>query len=84
MAAGGQPAGPRALAVHRRLSFHLSGAQLGVTLVSLILGFVAEPTIARLIEPLLEPFVGERTAQGVSVGIALALATRAVAWWSAS
>ncbi len=30
-----------ALAVVRRLSFHLSGAELGVTLCSLVLGFVA-------------------------------------------
>ncbi len=63
------------LAVLRRLSFHLSGAQLGITIVSLVLGFVAEPTVAALIEPVIEPLVGERAAAGVSVAVALALAT---------
>ena len=62
------------LSVLRRLSFHLSGAQLGITIVSLVLGFVAEPAIAALIEPALEPLVGA-SSKGVSVAIALALAT---------
>lgn len=62
------------LAVLRRLSFHLSGAQLGITIVSLVLGFVAEPTVAALIEPALEPLLGASSG-GVSVAIALALAT---------
>ena len=35
-----------AAAVLGKLSFHLSAAQLGVTLTSLVLGFIAEPTIA--------------------------------------
>ena len=75
MAADGDRRAQRALAMLQRLSFYLSGAQLGVTLMSLVLGFVAEPTIARLIEPLLEPTLGERTAHGVSIALALALAT---------
>jgi CBS domain containing-hemolysin-like protein len=29
-----------------RLSFHLSGAQLGITVTSLLIGFLAEPAIA--------------------------------------
>lgn len=33
----------------RRLSFHLSGAQLGITVTSLALGVVAEPAIAGLL-----------------------------------
>jgi CBS domain containing-hemolysin-like protein len=35
-----------------RLSFHLSATQLGVTIGSLALGFVAEPTVARALEGL--------------------------------
>ena len=62
------------LSVLKRLSFHLSGAQLGITVVSLVLGFVAEPTIATLIEPAIEPIAGTG-AKGVSVALALALAT---------
>ncbi|MGW4411331.1 hemolysin family protein [Nonomuraea sp. NPDC004702] len=37
----------------QRLSFHLSGAQLGITVTSLLLGVVAEPAIADLLDPLL-------------------------------
>ena len=61
-----------ALSVHRRLSYHLSGAQLGLTVVSLLLGFVAEPTLAQAIEPALDGFLSESTARGVSVALALA------------
>jgi CBS domain containing-hemolysin-like protein len=59
----------------RRLSFHLAGAQLGITVTSLIVGFLAEPVIGELIEPVVEPLVGERAARGVSLAIAFALAT---------
>ena len=64
-----------ALSLKRRLSFHLSGAQLGITLASLILGFIAEPAIGHLIEPLLEPVLGEGSSGGVSIVLALAIAT---------
>jgi CBS domain containing-hemolysin-like protein len=37
--------------VLRRLAFYLSGTQLGVTVTSLLLGFIAEPTVASLLEP---------------------------------
>lgn len=58
----------------KRLSFHLSGAQLGITVVSLVLGFVAEPTVATVLDPLLEPLLGAGSKK-VSVVLALALAT---------
>jgi len=74
-AADGSRGARVALSLHRRLSYHLSGAQLGLTVVSLLLGFVAEPTIAQAIEPALDGFMGDRTARAVSVAIALALAT---------
>jgi CBS domain containing-hemolysin-like protein len=35
-----------------RLAFYLSGTQLGVTVTSLLIGFIAEPTVAALFEPL--------------------------------
>jgi CBS domain containing-hemolysin-like protein len=59
----------------RRLSFHLSGAQLGITITSLVLGFIAEPTIGALIRPAIEPFVGGAAVTGVAVAIAFAIAT---------
>lgn len=61
---------------HRTLSFQLSGAQLGITITTLITGFIAEPVIARLLDPVLSGVgLSERTAQGVSLVIALVLAT---------
>ena len=61
----------------RRLSFYLSGAQLGITVTSLIVGFIAEPTIAKAIEPAIEaiPLLPESSALGVSIALALASAT---------
>ncbi|MBV6507015.1 MAG: hypothetical protein JJLCMIEE_00052 [Acidimicrobiales bacterium] len=64
-----------ALSVLQRLSFHLSGAQLGITISSLVLGFVAEPAIAELIEPAIDPLFGSGRALAVSIVLALALAT---------
>jgi CBS domain containing-hemolysin-like protein len=66
----------RALAVHKRLSFMLSGAQLGITVTSLVLGFIARPAIAGAIEPVLEAAgVGPNASFGVSIVIAFVLAT---------
>jgi CBS domain containing-hemolysin-like protein len=59
----------------RHLSFHLSGAQLGITVTSLLIGILTEPAIASLIEPVIEPWVGERALRGVSLAIAIFLAT---------
>jgi len=39
----------------REVSLMLAGAQLGITMASLGLGAVAEPAVAHLVEPLLEP-----------------------------
>lgn len=36
-----------------KLAFYLSGTQLGVTIGSLVLGFIAEPTVAAALEPIL-------------------------------
>lgn len=58
-----------------RLSFHLSGAQLGITVTSLLVGIVAEPAIAHLLEPVLEPMVGAAATTGVSLAVAIAVAT---------
>ncbi|HET7481621.1 MAG TPA: hemolysin family protein, partial [Actinomycetota bacterium] len=59
------------------LSFQLSGAQLGITITSLVLGFVVQPTIGRALEPLVDrfAFVPERSVLAVSVAAALVIAT---------
>ena len=75
-AAAGSRSATTALGLLKRLSFHLSGAQLGITLVSLVLGFIAEPIIAQLIQPLVEPIAGGATST-VSIVLALLVATAA-------
>ncbi|MFI6099726.1 hemolysin family protein [Lentzea sp. NPDC051213] len=61
---------------HRSLSFQLSGAQLAITLTTLITGYIAEPAIASLIEPGLTGLgVPPTVAGGLSLALALAIAT---------
>ncbi len=74
-AAEGKPAARITERLLSRLSYHLSGAQLGITISSLVLGFVAEPVAAALVEPVVGPVVGDQRASAVSVILALALAT---------
>lgn len=63
------------LAGLRSLSTQLSAAQVGITVTNLLIGFLAEPSIARLIDGPLEAVGVPATAvQGVSVVIALVLA----------
>jgi CBS domain containing-hemolysin-like protein len=69
LAAGGSRRARTAAATLEHLSFNLSGAQLGITVTSLVLGYVAEPTVARAFEPLL----GDAVA--VRIAVALALVT---------
>src|SRR3989337_2776806 len=44
-AAAGDAGAERALGIPRRTSFMLSGAQLGITVTGLLVGYVAEPLI---------------------------------------
>ncbi|WP_150307531.1 hemolysin family protein [Planctomonas psychrotolerans] len=71
-AAAGDPAAVRALAVTKRTSFMLSGAQLGITVTGLLVGFVAEPLIGEAIGSLLGG-VGIPMAVSVTAGTVLAL-----------
>ena len=57
LAADGSRRATAALAAVREISLQLSGAQLGITMASLGLGAVAEPAVARLIEPAIESIV---------------------------
>ncbi|WP_239377014.1 hemolysin family protein [Frankia sp. Cj5] len=58
------------------LSTQLSGAQVGITITNLAVGFLAEPAIARILDgPLESVGVPAGAARGVSVTAALALAT---------
>lgn len=64
------------LAARRSLSTQLSGAQLGITVTSLVVGFVAEPSLAALLDgPLQGAGLPPAAATGASVGLALVTAT---------
>ncbi|MFE7723594.1 hemolysin family protein [Nocardia rhizosphaerihabitans] len=61
---------------HHTLSFQLSGAQLGITITTLVTGFIAEPVLARLLDPLLDAAgLSPSAAHGVALVLALVLAT---------
>ncbi|MDQ3751748.1 MAG: hemolysin family protein [Actinomycetota bacterium] len=58
------------------LSFELSGCQLGITVTSLLVGFIVEPTIGEAMAPVLVSLgLPESSALGISIALALVLAT---------
>ena len=72
----GDPAAKRILAVMKRLSFMLSGAQLGITLTSLVIGFIADKSLGLVLSPLVMALgVPAETARGLALALAFALAT---------
>lgn len=73
MGAGGSRLAGQAIASIDQLSLMLAGAQLGITMASLGLGFVAEPALARLIEAAAGPYIDLPPATLHSVSFALAL-----------
>jgi CBS domain containing-hemolysin-like protein len=56
---------------HQSLSFQLSGAQVGITITTLTMGYLAEPIIAGWLEPLFDAL---SIPHGVSVGVSIVLA----------
>ena len=67
----GDPASRRALGVTGRTSFMLSGAQLGITVTGLLVGYVAEPLIG---EGLAELLAGRVVPDGVALTVGTVLA----------
>ena len=57
----------------RNLNLQLAGAQLGITMASLLLGYVAEPTVAGLIEHALEGAVELPSGVVHTIGFVVAL-----------
>jgi CBS domain containing-hemolysin-like protein len=66
----GRKGAATALVLLDDLSRYLSACQLGITLTSLGIGFLGEPAVADLLEPLF----GDDVPHSVSLGISLALA----------
>ena len=76
LAEDGDPAAARALKVTSRLSFVLSGAQVGITITALLAGYFAEPYLGAGLEDLLgSAGVPQAVSVSVSVILALLLAT---------
>ncbi|AGZ45399.1 hemolysin family protein [Actinoplanes friuliensis] len=71
-AEGGDKAAQRALEVTERLSFVLSGAQLGITVTALIVGYVAEPFLGEGLADLLG-LTGLPSGVSMPISIVLAL-----------
>ncbi|MBM7440982.1 hemolysin family protein [Streptomyces sp. HB132] len=66
----------RALTVLGRLSFMLSGAQLGITVTGLVVGFIAEPSVSAILRPVLSGLgIPDGAVTGISVVLAFVLAT---------
>lgn len=75
-AKSGDAAAERALSVTRRTSFMLSGAQLGITVTGLLVGYVAEPLIGRGVGQLLGiPGVPTAVAMGIGAVFAVLFST---------
>ncbi|WP_207894500.1 hemolysin family protein [Tamaricihabitans halophyticus] len=72
LSSAGDTSARRALRVTSRTSFMLSGAQLGITVTGLLVGYVAEPLIGDGISVLLGG-VGVPQGVGIAIGIAFAL-----------
>jgi CBS domain containing-hemolysin-like protein len=75
-AAEGDRWSAQAVEVRRRLGFMLSGAQLGITVATLVVGFIAEPALGQVFEPLLDAAgLPERSRVAVAVVIAFVVVT---------
>src|SRR5690349_6190531 len=75
-AAAGDRRAARALKVLERLSFMLSGAQLGITVTGLVVGFLAAPSVSALLKPVLTGIgIPDGAVTGISVVLAFVFAT---------
>src|SRR5699024_16802 len=76
LAAEGDRAAERALKVTSRLSFSLSGAQFGITLTALLVGFAGEPLLGRGLAALLGfSDLSPAATTSLSVAVTLIIAT---------
>ncbi|RNE48538.1 hemolysin family protein [Corynebacterium alimapuense] len=73
LAGKGDKRAQSALKITKRTSFMLSGAQLGITVTGLLVGFIAEPMVGQALGTLLGG-AGIPTAVSVGIGTFLALA----------
>ncbi|SEC00732.1 hemolysin family protein [Streptomyces sp. TLI_105] len=75
-AEAGDKRAARALKVLERLSFMLSGAQLGITVTGLVVGVLAEPSVSALLKPALDGTgLSDGAVSAISVVLAFVIAT---------
>ncbi|MFI6357750.1 hemolysin family protein [Streptomyces sp. NPDC050743] len=75
-AARGERGAPGALKAVRNLTFQLSGAQLGITVTNLVVGMLAEPSIAKLLAgPFRAMGLSGPTASSAALVLGTALST---------
>ena len=75
-AAAGDGRARRVVGTLKTLSTQLSAAQLGITITTLVVGYLAEPALGELLHgPLEAAGVPAAAASGVALGLAIALAT---------
>ncbi|MCZ7412997.1 MULTISPECIES: hemolysin family protein [unclassified Streptomyces] len=75
-AAEREPGAAGALAAVRSLTFQLSGAQLGITLTSLLIGMLAEPSVATLLRgPVEAAGLPARAASSTALALGTAVST---------
>ncbi|QNI07101.1 HlyC/CorC family transporter [Mycobacterium kubicae] len=61
---------------HRRLSFHLSGAQLGISITTLATGYLTDPLVSELPHPALTGIgISDRMAKAITTFAALVIVT---------
>jgi CBS domain containing-hemolysin-like protein len=79
LANSGSRAAKQVLRALAHLDTYIAATQLGITMASLALGFIGEPAIASLLEPLCAIWLPKKaaliTAHGVSVAIAFIIVT---------
>jgi CBS domain containing-hemolysin-like protein len=61
---------------HHTLSFQLSGAQLGISITTLVTGYLTEPMVADLPHPVMDALgIPDRVADGITAFLALVIVT---------
>jgi CBS domain containing-hemolysin-like protein len=77
LAEEGSRGAAQALNAIERIDEYLSAAQVGITMASIGLGFLGEPALAKLIEPIFGGIASHGIAVAISVGVAYAIVTAA-------
>src|SRR5262245_11145814 len=77
-AAGGSSRAQAALRLLDNPTFFISATQLGITLASLALGWIGEPTVASLLEPVADAIAPPGKAAYVAHAVAIAVAFAAI------